>query len=268
MQKADLKAIVRQAAQPKRFAVMAGKVINRLFDRQGTLSPEANHAWLRTHCSNYALVAAALNPALWDEAKRVGDEIQERADAVLKELDVDLGGGGIHPFLYFVTRLLQPYVVVETGVAAGFSSCAFLSALRTNGRGRLLSSDFPYFRLPDPERYIGIIVDEHLKDRWTLLLEGDASNLPAIVQAAGKADLFHYDSDKSYSGRAVAMSVMQKAMRPLGIIIMDDIQDNSFFHDYVRANRIDQWSVFEFRGKFIGMIGDLKSAASGSPSDT
>ncbi len=43
-----------------------------------------------------------------------------------------------------------------------------------------------------------------------------------------------------------------------GIIFMDDIQDNSYFHDYVMQNNISAWRVFEFHGKYVGMIGQLE----------
>ena len=39
---------------------------------------------------------------------------------------------------------------------------------------------------------------------------------------------------------------------------MDDIQDNSFFYDYVEETKPDSWYVFEFEGKYVGMIGKLE----------
>jgi hypothetical protein len=35
---------------------------------------------------------------------------------------------------------------------AGFSSSAILTALKENGEGILYSSDFPYFRIKNPEK--------------------------------------------------------------------------------------------------------------------
>jgi len=36
-----------------------------------------------------------------------------------------------------------------------------------------------------------------------------------------------------------------------------DIQDNSFFHDYIEENQSISWHIFEFKGKYIGFIGKL-----------
>ena len=108
--------------------------------------------------------------------------------------------GERHAFSYFLTRLLTPDVIVETGVADGWSSHAFLAGLHDNGTGHLYSSDFPYFRESDPESTIGRLVPAELKDRWTLLTAGDEKNLPQILDSVSSI-LFDYDSDKSPVGR-------------------------------------------------------------------
>ena len=77
----------------------------------------------------------------------------------MENIQYNLGGGADYPLLYFLTRYLNPENVLETGVAAGFSSYAILSALQKNRKGTLYSSDFPYLRIKNPERYIGIVVE-------------------------------------------------------------------------------------------------------------
>ena len=44
-----------------------------------------------------------------------------------------------------------------------------LQAIEKNNVGKLFSSDFPYFRLENPEQYIGIVVPNDLKKNWRLL---------------------------------------------------------------------------------------------------
>lgn len=136
----------------------------------------------------------------------------------------------------------------------------FLQALRENNKGVLHSSHFPYFRLPNSEQYIGILVDKELRKQWNLYTNGDEKNLPKILSQVDKIDIFHYDSDKSYSGRDYAISVIEDKMGNQGIIIMDDIQDNSFFHDYVTQKDISSWKIFEAERKYIGLIGKLTCA--------
>ena len=175
----------------------------------------------------------------------------------MKNIKYDLGGGADYPLLYFLTRYLRPENVLETGVAAGFSSYAILSALQKNGKGKLYSSDFPYFRLKDPEKYIGIVVEKSLRKNWNLFIEGDENNLPKILKTVKKIDIFSYDSDKTYSGRSKTLTKVSKFLTENSVIIMDDIQDNSFFYDYIKENNISNWKVFEFNNKFLGIIGKL-----------
>ena len=67
--------------------------------------------------------------SLWEEAKKFGIKLNKEGNNKLKDIKLPLGGGGAYELLYFITRLTKPNVIVETGVAAGFSSQAFLKLL-------------------------------------------------------------------------------------------------------------------------------------------
>ncbi len=250
-------SILKQSIKPKRFYVMIEKVFRRFFDVKSTLSHENNLKWIRSNCSDFCKLANSLDSLLWDESLLECKEIEEIANKKLKKINYKLGGGGAYPILYFITRYIKPLHIVETGVAAGFSSFSFLRALDKNGKGRLYSSDFPYFRIPNPEKYIGIIVDDYLKNKWELFIDGDKSNLPKILNQIDKIDIFHYDSDKSYKRREITLNKIKNALHDNSIVLMDDIQDNSFFYDYVNENKQKNWNIFEFEGKYVGMIGNL-----------
>jgi len=258
MKKSNFKSIFIQAMNPSRFYIMLKKVGVRVADKKGYHTQDENMKWIESQTSNFKELAISLNPILWEETEEVSKILEKNAVKILENIKHNLGGGGYYPLLYFVTRYMEPDCIVETGVAAGFSSYSFLSAIKANGRGRLYSSDFPYFRIPNPERYIGIVIEESLKNNWTLYVDGDTVNLPKIAKTVNKVDIFHYDSDKSYSGRVFAVTEMKKLLSDNGIIIMDDIQDNSFFYDYVEKNNPDSWYIFKFQGKYIGMVGKLK----------
>jgi len=247
--------VLMQAMNPVRRRVMLKQLQTRLVDERGQLSKPVNLNWIRSHCTSFETLANELDPTLWEEARRFSAALEIDAEEILREAGYKLGGGGAYPFLYFLTRYAKPDCIVETGVAAGFSSCAFLSAIEANGRGRLYSSDFPYFRLPNPETLIGVLVKGHLRRHWELYLEGDATNLPRIINTVDRINIFHYDSDKSYSGRKAAISMVETKMDNNEILLLDDIQDNSQFHDYVTTSGAASWRIFEFRGKQFGMIG-------------
>jgi hypothetical protein len=46
--------------------------------------------------------------------------------------------------------------------------------------------------------------------------------------------MFHYDSDKSYSGRRFAFDRVIPHLADGAFVVMDDIQDNLFFRDWAR----------------------------------
>lgn len=262
MQNTNIRNVLIQAMNPNKFLVMLKKVGKRIIDKGGHHTKNENLTWLQSQRSDFKELAISLDASLWNEAEKTSKIIGEHAARVLENIEYDLGGGGAYPFLNFITRYMEPDCIVETGVAAGFSSYSFLSAIKTNGRGKLYSSDFPYFRIPNPENYIGVVVEESLKDDWILYLGDDEVNLPKIARTVNKVDIFHYDSDKSYSGRKFAISVINKLLSSNGVIVMDDIQDNSYFYDYVEDNHPEFWYVFEFQGKYVGMIGKLTRRSS------
>jgi hypothetical protein len=257
----SLSNIVRQLSIPKRAPVLLQKIWLRLTEKKQTQNQLANMAWLKAHQQDFATVAQQLNGELWQEALTYSEQLSLHADSVLSKLHVTLGGGGGYPLIYFITRYCKPRNVVETGVAAGYSSHAFLSAMLKNrnegsASGELHSSDFPYFRLENPEKYIGILVPDTLKQYWHLHIDGDAKNLPRILAAVTSVDLFHYDSEKRYVGRQKAMEWLTPKLSEQALVIMDDINDNSFFKELCESSE-RPFYVFEFQGKHIGLLGQL-----------
>tara|TARA_B100000035_G_C21030576_1_gene568203 strand:- start:1731 stop:2501 length:771 start_codon:yes stop_codon:yes gene_type:complete len=199
----------------------------------------------------------SIDTLLYDEVVTEIKSIHQYAQNKLSMLDVSLGGGGNYLLLYFLIRKIIPYNIVETGVAAGWTSLAALRALNKNGKGFLYSSDFPYFRLKNPEKYIGYLAkDEKNKENWFLDIRGDEVALPEIMKKLNNQDIdiLHYDSDKSYSGRVNALEILSSKLNSKTIIIFDDIQDNLHFRDFVKINN-KSYSVLEFEGKFIGIVG-------------
>jgi len=258
VQATNLLNVARSALRPSRFAVMAKKVVRRLADDKGLLSAADNCKWLEQTGVEFAALAQQMDTALWQETAEFATRLEAQAAETLAKLGHTLGGGGFSALLYFLTRQRKPACVVETGVAAGYSSQTILSAMELNGRGILHSSDFPYFRLPNPERFVGILVDERLKHRWRLHIDGDEKNLPRILADVEQIDLFHYDSDKSYAGRQRSLSLVLPKCGPSALIVMDDIQDNSFFHDYVTREKIQNYRVLKCEKNFVGVIGHLE----------
>lgn len=254
MQRLSVKNLAMNLVRPGYLPVIAEKCWRRIADYHRRTEASIAERWCAENAQPLEPFLAGLDAELWSETLTFERHMRQVAQAKLDALGIDLGGGGDYRLLYFLTRYRRPEVVVETGVAAGFSSQAVLSALARNGSGHLYSSDFPYFRLAQPERYVGYLVDEELKGPWSLFLEGDRKNLPSIGRQISHVDLLHYDSDKSVAGRQLPLELLRDRLDDNTMIIFDDIQDNLFFRDYSKSIA-RECRVFHFHGKYLGLIG-------------
>ena len=212
----------------------------------------------RDWCAEQAVDVAAFMHAIEPELAAEATSFHRRASEAIEEL-MPSGGfaatsGAKVRLLHFLTRWRRPGVVVETGVAGGASSWAVLDALRTNGRGRLFSSDLPYLFRPDAAANVGVVVPDDLRADWHLHLGTDRRNLPKILSSAETVDLFHYDSDKSFRGRAWAHGFIRERLSENAVVVFDDIEENEHFRDLVATIDRDRWRVFAEPTKFVGLI--------------
>lgn len=243
--------LARNLLRPGYAKVVVQKLLRRVDPKERTRADAV--AWASQHRVAPATWCTGIDAELWAETKEFGSELRARAKQLREETGQRIGGGARAELLYFLTRHTRPEVVVETGVAAGFSSTAFLTAMQRNGTGRLYSSDFPYFRSENPEEYVGILVPQELRTDWTLLLKGDAENLPLILEQVDRIDFYHYDSDKTYAGRRFGMDVVADKLAPGAVVMMDDIVDNVFFRDYV-TERNEPFLVFGTGEHCVGAL--------------
>ena len=184
-------------------------------------------------------------PAVPENLITEGEERARSAKAVM-------GGPADLDLLYAAVVLTRPQSVVETGVAYGWSSLVILAAMELNSAGKLVSVDMPYVKR-DNDPWVGVVVPNSLRHRWKLFREPDRNGLEkAIATCGGAIDLCHYDSDKSYAGRRYAYPRLWHALRPGGVFISDDIQDNFGFRDFCHSHGL-QFQVTKSAGKFIGV---------------
>lgn len=157
------------------------------------------------------------------------DQIRQ-AEALLRESKIEMGGGGSIGLLYSLCEAIQAESALETGVAYGFTSLAMLLSLRKRD-GTLYSVDMPY---PGHENtsYVGSVVPDELRSRWELYRYPDYIGLRKVFKEAAKFDIIHYDSDKSYEGRAWAYPLIWEHVRSGGLFVSDDIGDNTAFRDF------------------------------------
>ena len=231
------------------FIIMVKKLIRRF----ETDSQKESKKWANENSISLDDYCNKINSDIWKESIDACNKIKLKSNKTLSNLNSRLSRAGAYPLIYFHCRILNPDVVVETGVGVGWSSFAILESLKVNGNGQLFSSDFPYFRIKNPEQYIGAIVPESIRNNWFLDIRGDEIAIPRICAKVKNIDLFHYDSDKSYAGRLFAIRQIQKKLSSNSIVIFDDIEDNLFFKHLVEYLNCE-YQIFEFAGKFVGQL--------------
>lgn len=126
-----------------------------------------------------------------------------------------------------VTRIVRPAVVVETGVARGYTTAVTLGAMHANGHGRLHSLDLPPL-VVDPDEFVGQVIPDHLRYRWTLTVGPSRQRLPGLVAAVAPIDVFLHDSDHTYESQIEEYQTAWPHLVAGGILISDDIGNRAF----------------------------------------
>lgn len=235
--------------------ILLRKLMHRFETPWARARTKKARAYYSANASTYEPILWATQPELWQETVEFTTSFRENALSILRNCSVSFGGAGAIELLYFLVRIKSPKVVLETGVGAGWSSAVILHALNANEKGQLFSSDLPYISREDPRPYIGLLVEERLRPRWHLLDAGDRRNLPRLLEMMNeRIDIFHYDSDKSYAGRAFAYHLISDHLASEAVVIFDDVQDNSHFLDLVLATS-RPFHIFRHGRKYVGVTG-------------
>jgi predicted O-methyltransferase YrrM len=148
-------------------------------------------------------------------------------------------------YLYALLRTVRPEVVVETGVANGFSTAFSLLALQANEAGHLHSIDLPreVGRDYEPGTFYegegragippgsepGWLIPQALKERWTLILGRSQDELPPLLERLGTLDVFMHDSEHSFDCMWFEFSAAWPPLRPGGVLVSDDVNSTEAF---------------------------------------
>ena len=191
-----------------------------------------------------------------------------RIEAALYELECEeplfrevngLAGMPMHPIIYYaLVRVMQPDLVVETGVCDGFSSRFLLLAMERNRRGTLHSVDLPNQDVELDQggnrqrdvmpsgRETGWLVPAGLRGRWRLHL-GDARELlPRLLPALGSIDIFIHDSLHTYDHMLFEYRTAWPHQRDGGVLLSDDTDWNKAFPEFAASVRCAP-IMFNFR---------------------
>ncbi len=126
-----------------------------------------------------------------------------------------------------VVRLTKPRVMVETGVARGFTSAITLAAMRDLGHGHLYSVDLPALEFGRRVR-VGEAVPEYLRTDWTIELGPSRLVLRDLLPRVRPVDVFLHDSDHSYPYQLSEYRLAWPHIRQGGILLSDDVHNTAF----------------------------------------
>jgi Methyltransferase domain len=142
---------------------------------------------------------------------------------------------GLARTLWCLVCHLHPANVVETGVAHGLSSRVMLEAFKRAGGGRLWSIDLPPMTIPERRVEVGAAVPDALRERWVYLEGASRRRLPPLLRQVGQIEMFCHDS--LHSTRNVRWELMTawRALRPGGVVVVDDVDHNWGFEEFVGA---------------------------------
>lgn len=145
-------------------------------------------------------------------------------------------------------------VVVETGVARGFTSFAALSALDRRDTGILSSIDLPPILAGwDPATY-GSAVPGHLRKRWRLHRGSTRAVLPKVLADLEQIDVFIHDSLHTKWTMSFEFAMAWDALRPGGVLISDDIQLNRSFDEFRSKVAAPSLVIVDDRGRHTGVL--------------
>lgn len=133
--------------------------------------------------------------------------------------------------LYALVLLVQPEVVVETGVGPGQSSAFILAAMDRLAKGQLYSIDWnsPGVALRDglayyvpPDLRTGWLVPDRLRGRWHFT-EGMAEEiLPPLLGKLVNIDIFLHDSLHTYEHQSFEYRAAWRSIRDGGLLLTHD----------------------------------------------
>ncbi|MEX2324759.1 MAG: class I SAM-dependent methyltransferase [Nitriliruptoraceae bacterium] len=204
------------------------------------------NAW----CRSVAQPSPASDRLFIDHANALDDARNRVGQSTVR-----LGGAANLGLLYDVAERVEARRVIETGVAYGWSTLAILLSIAPRS-GHLWSIDLPYPYGGDRQP-VGVAVPDELREQWTLIVGSDRDHVSgAIAEAtsgAGTLDLAHYDSDKTPSGMIATCTALFDALRPGGVLVVDDVGDHLGFKQLCQRLQVPPL-VYDHHGKYQGVI--------------
>jgi len=160
----------------------------------------------------------------------------------------------ISRFLFSICFFSQPELIIETGVAYGFSSSYILLALSLLKKGKLISIDVLLRNEHRPEKF-GIAIPSELKKRQQLIIGKSTEELKKLLQEDTKIDIFLHDSLHTYKYMMEEYQIAWTFIKNHGFLVSDDVSDNNAFLDFSEKVGRKPIIIFdEIKKSYFGLI--------------
>ena len=140
-------------------------------------------------------------------------------------------GKNVGRLLYCLVKKTQPDLIVETGVANGFSSAYLLLALNSIDKGKLISID--YLFMPwHTRQMVGRAIPKKLMNRHELIFGKAMLEIKKLIKKYPKFDFFIHDSSHVYKHMMDEYEIAWDQIKDGGYLLSDDISQNDAFLDF------------------------------------
>jgi predicted O-methyltransferase YrrM len=148
---------------------------------------------------------------------------------------------------YGAMRIIQPRIVLETGVANGHSTFFIINAIIRNGKGELHSTDV--------SDNVGALLMERERELWNLeiIKEPLRRSFRSVVERLPQIDFFLHDSNHSYSWQRFEYESVLSRMSKGSILASDDVDSSYAFIDFARRIRVHPVLLVD-RRKIFGYL--------------
>ncbi len=140
-------------------------------------------------------------------------------------------GKNICRLLYFLVKFSQADVIVETGVANGFSSSYILLALDSLNKGKLISIDYLVMPWHAKEK-VGQAIPEPLRKWHELIIGNSMTELEKLKNRTKYFDIFMHDSSHTYKHMMNEYQIVWLHLKNGGFLLSDDVSQNDAFLEF------------------------------------
>jgi predicted O-methyltransferase YrrM len=147
--------------------------------------------------------------------------------------------------LYCIIRLIEPSIVIETGVEWGTSALFITKALDENGSGKLYSFDIGVDAAPEKynvereTKQVGFMVPDKLDHRWELIIGDSIEQMKSTLPSIDPVDIFYHDSLHTYDHMMGEFELVYPHIRNGGLLMSEDINLHSAWEDFLREHETE-----------------------------